>query len=187
MNARDPIKSTQTYCAAVAFDREQNTNQARPYVREMPPFFTSWKLNVGLFLKPYNCLRLEWAPQYTSVTSGTVADIRRKKESNKCANVHPGPQGRERLTAAGRREKKIERWDDEMRWRQDVFQGVNIWTLQCTVWMAVRSAWLCWGCLSRIKYWGWDIGYESRELVTVMTWEEKSRSKKKINLLNQAS
>lgn len=82
MNARDTIESTQTYCAAVAFDRERNPNQARPHVREMPPFLTSWKLSHGLFLKPFNHLRLEWAPQYTSATSGTAADIREKEESN---------------------------------------------------------------------------------------------------------
>lgn len=59
----------------------------------MLPFLTSWKLSRGLFLKLFNCLRLEWAPQYTSVTPGTVADIRRKKESNKSTNVHQDPRG----------------------------------------------------------------------------------------------
>lgn len=142
----------------------------------MPPFLTFWQLSHALFLKPFNCLRPDWGPQYTSVTSGRVADIRKNKDSNKHANVHPRSQG-----------KGWQQWrlGEEVREGQDLFWGVSIRNLQCTDWLAARGAWLCWACLSCTKYSWWDIGDESRELDTMMTWEAKSRRKK--NELSKAA
>lgn len=50
-------------------------------MRENASNFHPRRLIQGLLLKPFNYLRLEWAPQYTSVASRTVADIRKTRRA----------------------------------------------------------------------------------------------------------
>jgi len=50
-------------------------------------------------MKPFIRLKLEWAPQYTSLAPRAVADSRKSKESCDCGNVHIVGKEREGLAA----------------------------------------------------------------------------------------
>lgn len=50
-------------------------------MRENASNFHPRRLIQGLLLKPFNYLRLEWAPQYTSVASRMVANIRKTRRA----------------------------------------------------------------------------------------------------------
>jgi len=155
MDSSNIIKSTQTWCAVVAFNSELNTHQARltPCMREMPPFLTPENSITAYFWNHLTTLNLNGLLNTHLQHLGQLLTSEKKKESNKCKSVCPwevtqDPRGQKgwqpwRQCSDGGESRPESGWKctnppvhAEFGWEQRGYVG----------------AWLLWGSLLYIKY-----------------------------------
>lgn len=127
MNVSDPVHTNQGSNGGLRQWTECTPSKTSTMYERNASIFHPWRLSHGLLLKPFNCPRLEWAPQYTSVASRTVTDIRKTRRAAimKICLLQGRHPGERRADSGGS--------SDELERRLEPLQGESIWALQYTV------------------------------------------------------